>query len=562
LADGTYSYYIVASYSVEDAPATKTVSITMAKKPFEGSFFEEFDYPAGNAEALKAAGWDVSANTINNSWYVKAESGFPPNAAFFLTPSGGEYSESLTSPYFDASESEDLYLSFLVVIAQGASPDAQKLAVEIFDGAAWTTLEDISSTGPWDTFAVRSYNVSPSAAGKDNIRIRFRCHGNATGEDLNWFLDNVELADANHRLTADDPAAVSANRAEDQTVHLHWADPNGRVLLRYVNNDEILGGIGNDGDPFIAANICSPEDLKAFDGYKLTSISFFRATSPAADTIVFNQPVFSGYASQGEGRLVNIRVENAPLGEWTTIELPTPITIEADKPRYYGVELVEHDTLDWPVGVGYSYEWDPVTYQSSPLFVADGRGNVYSEDGGATWNKLSDLDESLKYDLFHIRATLAQDPETPAKERIRGYRVFRNNVNLLGEGSLTLLNNFTDTIPLPADVEACYTVHAYYINRSVSEGITACITRINGIDPVNGENGVKVYPNHLKKDETITIDLSSDWKGAAIALYNLSGEKVKTIQATGPQIPVQLNVEPGVYFLKINNKNAVKLIVR
>ncbi|MDR2805777.1 MAG: hypothetical protein LBB85_09105, partial [Dysgonamonadaceae bacterium] len=476
LADGTYSYYVVASYATKDAPATKTLTVTMGKKAFSGLFLEEFSYTGKDMGALRAAYWDVSQNTIDDSWYVKSESGLPPNAAFFLVPVGGEYNESLTSPYLDVTESPDLYLSFSIAIPGSNIPgtENQYLSVEIFDGSAWHSIENIPATGK-SIFMPKKYDVS-QYAGKENVRIRFRCHGNASGADLNWFIDNVELADGAHVLVEEAPLTMSAWYVKSEgNTHINWSDPRGHVSLRYMPSDTPIGGIGNSGETFIAANTYSSEDLKSFEGYKFTSISFFRTENPEPKAPITVEPDFRWFVSQGKNRLVDEPVINPQIG-WNTLQLTNPVEIDATKPLYYGVEVVTHDVEDWPVGVAHLLYWDSITYQAAPTSIINGRGNIYSEDQGATWKKISDSGAGYEYDLFCIRATLAQDVSNQPKERLIGYRVLRDGVNLKGEGTLTILNSCTDTVPLPLNKQVCYEIQAFYTSQVASEGVSDCFT--------------------------------------------------------------------------------------
>jgi hypothetical protein len=559
LPDGTYSYYVVASYTGKNAPATKVQTITMGKKPFNGLFLDEFNYPVGDRAALRAALWDISTNTMSDSWTIK-ESGLPANEAFFLTPIGGDYDESLTSPYFDASESNNLRLSFVITIPMN-SP-TEKLAVELFDGENWQTIDDISATSDnARTVRPRTYNVS-EYAGKDNIRVRFRCHGTVVAADLNWFIDNVELADEAHGLVEEPPLAVSARYvAKEGTVHLNWVEPHGYVSLRYMDLEEPVAGMGNAGESFIAANLYPAENIQIYDGYQLTSLSFIKVTNlePAAPITV--EPRFKWFVSQGGVRKLaeNVVITNE-IG-WNSIQLAEPITIDASQPLYYGVEVVQHDAEDQPIGVGNMWK-DIVEDQMNILIAtatADGRGNVYSEDGGITWKKLSDGE--LKTNIFCVRATLVEDLSVQPKERLLGYRIFRDGVNLK-EGFYSELNNYTDTIPLLPGEKPCYEIQAFYNSGFASEGVESCITAINSIHPINGENDLKAYPNLIRKGETITVELSNQGSNAVIGLYDLSGKKIKEVKAGGQKTAVQLDVDPGVYFLKVNDKGTVKIVVK
>jgi hypothetical protein len=208
------------------------------------------------------------------------------------------------------------------------------------------------------------------------------------------------------------------------------------------------------------------------------------------------------------------------------------------------------------------------------MLIAAGRGDIYSDasdgaDYGKVWHKMADERPEAPYDLFAIRATLAKDTSIPPKGRVRGYQILRNGVNvadpiIYGTDLLWSLNNFTDLDPFANSNEACYTVKVYYTYQEYSEAKSDCVSKLNGIDLVKDAGGLKVYPNILKKNETLTVELSNatDRNQSMIRIYDIAGKKVQEIQAAGKSIPVQLKVEAGVYILKVNDKYAVKLIVR
>jgi hypothetical protein len=136
---------------------------------------------------------------------------------------------------------------------------------------------------------------------------------------------------------------------------------------------------------------------------------------------------------------------------------------------YFGIEVVEHDFSDLPVGVSVG---DNHNFE----FPYEGRGNLYSEDGGQTWGTLSEFEIQ---GVISIRANLLRFPESTPKERLIGYKVFRENENLMGQDwdgndNITTLNNYTDLYPLE-NPEACYQVIAYYDVQQESEKVEFCL---------------------------------------------------------------------------------------
>jgi hypothetical protein len=328
--------------------------------------------------------------------------------------------------------------------------------------------------------------------------------------------------------------------------------------------DTPFAALGNDGYPIIAANQFLPEDLVAFEGYKLTSLSFFRTSSDAATTT----PVFRWFVQQDGQRLFDAPVIDPVLG-WNTIELETPLSIDVSKPLYYGVELVQHDAEDWPLGAGSFYLYTS-SNQYIDMLYADGKGNLYSENGGKSWQVLSDYSDEYLYHLWCVRATLAKDPAAVRNlyRDLSSYEVYRNGQRLFSAifaSSIPALelNHFIDLDPLPGN-DACYTVKSYYkIYRQYSNGKTACLT-INGIDLVEETGGLKVYPNVINRNETIQLELPGNFnfQNAKANIYDLSGKLVKTQQINALQTSILIDLNAGVYLLKINDAETVKLIVK
>ncbi|MDR0763239.1 MAG: T9SS type A sorting domain-containing protein [Bacteroidales bacterium] len=561
LANGRHSFYVVSSYTSKDAEKTRTLSYLLSRTNIP--IFEEF---GNNIDTS----WNISYNTsANSSWFIDQLSGYPPACAKFVSPMGGFYNESLTSPYFDAVTSTAMQLSFMLGIPGSELSGAtdEMMYVEIFADNAWDTLEEIHALTFYSGWHSKSYDIS-QYAGKENLRIRFRTTGESVGATLNWFLDNVEVTDQSSMFVEENPLNMSANYVEEENkVHVQWSDPHGFVDLRYSVQDspeEVVSAIGNKGKSIIAVNKYMAGDLSAFEGYKLTSISFLRGMNPDKPFGSISEPTFKWYLSQGDERLFDGEVGSTEAGVWKTIILDNPVTIDNTKPLYYGVEVTQHDELDWPLATGYVWKEKFVDgiieYHGNN--IVDGRANLFSEDGGSTWDKLSNHLEDGDPQIFLIRATLAKDPDAVKKDRLMGYRVFRNNVNMLGTGNLTSLNNYTDTLP-PSGMN-CYEIQAYYTTGSASDGVEDCVdlSNISNEQVKQANVGLKVYPSFVQNGETVTVETDVA-AGGTLRLYDAKG-KLLYVRLCEPQAKqfIQMNVAPGVYLLQFGNYGTTKLIVK
>lgn len=653
LTDGTYIYTVSAVYDNEkEARTSKAVRVTMGRKSvpyFEGFNDCQHQWVGQEEIPLSTVFWDVTANTLpfEESWHVGA-SGQPVPCAFFFMPGAGAFEESLTSPFLDARGTKDLILRFNMT-PPGVS-SVEKMKVEISDGTKWHQLDEMTGWGsPFEGFLAKEYDASV-AAGKENVRIRFTCHG-AYGSGLNWNIDNIELADKAHAFVPEPPSIVAAVEDKDAGhIMISWADPNGVAKLRYVYKDEQTAGmIGNEGKTFIAANMYTPEDLAIYKDFKITALSFMPATNPGA--AISKNATYKWYVAQDGKRLYDAPVKDSPTLQWVTEEVSAPIEIDVTKPLYYGVEIVTHEPLDLPIATSDLYYLEPydIMYMRVSIDVYAGKGNIYSEDGGQTWEQIPTyIDEynNPVYQLFCVAATIAKDPAVSKKEGLWTYSVYRNGKNIMAEQHKddqfkeTRLTNFIDANPLPAGTEACYEVRASYFNLLVSEPVQACYTRVpyhitasatgegtispsgevaveHGKDqtftftPADGYKLEKIlvdgnevaeehvtdksytftkvtedhtiagvferevsiseaesfrvmaYPNPIAHGETLNVEVNAadDMQNTTLKLYSISGAMIKEVKITGKVTPVQLDVAPGLYVLKVEDR-VLRIVVK
>jgi PKD repeat protein len=138
------------------------------------------------------------------------------------------------------------------------------------------------------------------------------------------------------------------------------------------------------------------------------------------------------------------------------------------------------------------------------------------------------------------------------------------NFNAAQTGNTTYQWNFGD-----GGTSANPATQYHYLNSFVTAKFNACLTVINsagcfsqtckqvsitgGVNNLNKLSGVKIYPNPNKGNFTVTVeDPKSD---IAIAVYNLLGELVKTVETTSLKstYSIDLNVANGVYLVKVTN---------
>ncbi|MDH6355651.1 hypothetical protein M2132_001996 [Dysgonomonas sp. PH5-45] len=586
VVDGEHEYYVTAVYGETESRPTATASVMMAKGEFP--FFDAFEnYSTGGymttpREYLSKGGWDVSVNTvptIDDSW-ISGTGGLRGNTAFFMTPSTGDYNEYMASPYLDMSNAEDAWLRFNFWIYGGSAEEF--VAVEAFDGEEWVAIDTIACINTNMEYIPYKMELTEQLAGNANARFRFVAFGNAaaTGGGTNIKIDNVDLYDTANMFPEDPVSAISATQWKNENdgsevVYINWADPNGYARLRYLTpilTQWTAGKIGNDGAPFIAANMYPAEDLAIYDGYKLTSISFMPTTSATTAKV---SATYKWFVSQGGERLFSADVTGdlADL-EYTTIELDEPIDIDVNKPLYYGVEVVSHGMDDLPIATSDVYamepDVDPVTGIPTGMMwnvsynVADGRGNIFSEDGGKTWEKVGSFmgDGGTEvYQIFNIHAEIMKDPTVEPKDRILGYSIYRNGEDIYHEvfeenRELVKLTTFIDTKPL-VDQEATYEVKVEYFSQESSEAKEVKITFTpNSIENVDANGFITVTP-------TLAVNyVNIEGEFVKATMYDVNGKVVA--ETSNNQISVG-SLPAGTYIVKVStSKGEVtkKIIVK
>lgn len=83
----------------------------------------------------------------------------------------------------------------------------------------------------------------------------------------------------------------------------------------------------------------------------------------------------------------------------------------------------------------------------------------------------------------------------------------------------------------------------------------AKLTVTVGIDDIN-KKSVKVYPNPVKDYVTLTADVTIE----EVTIYSITGRKLQTVYGNNQKIQLNMgNLNPGMYIIKINNTQVVRV---
>ena len=536
LTTGNYNYYITAVWGSEESIPSDRIKYNVGS--MEIPFMENF-----STGSLDTNYWNLPTDMTR--WKISAQDGLRPPALEFTVPVYASYRDTILSPYMEGNGHQEILLAYNIAIPVMGNITGDTMKVEIFDGNNWQLIKEhhTKRNGSF-TFQYEEIDISNWTSDRE-FRIRFIGVGTNRGEFPLWFIDNIYIYTPEDALVPEAPISLTAHQSENDWVYLNWADHNEVAQLSYLEFTESTFGISNLGEPFIAANKYTAQDLASYEGYYLTSISVIMSR------IESFMPACTLYVSQGGERKVSQPIGQFTPQSWNTFELQTPYLIDHTQDLYYGIEVGQHASSDLIIGL-----CDPVMGENGdePFNIYDGRSNLYSEDNARTWNKLSDAD---LIGSLGITGILKKDVSTVQDGRILGYKIYRNGVSLLGsEGGgdiLTIINNYTDYRPLNS--RACYEITAYYDTQEESpRSESFCFTTTDIIE--NEVPGLLVYPNPVHDHINIVVPFID------ATLFDLQGNMI--LNSNEPQINVN-GITPGIYFLRINlldGRNTTRKIIK
>jgi hypothetical protein len=178
--------FFVLNYSI-------TISQTRLKEDFSSA--SGVNPPAGWSSQV------VSGNASTDKWnfddpYVMSplasnSSGtFATFAGFFYSDDGIAESAELISPSFSCASDVDVTLSFYEYYYNDGGVGSGDIFISTDNGTTWAKIYSQSGSESPKVPTLRSLNISSGAAGKSNIRIKFKAAGNGS---VAWILDDVSV---------------------------------------------------------------------------------------------------------------------------------------------------------------------------------------------------------------------------------------------------------------------------------------------------------------------------------------------------------------------------------
>ena len=483
--------------------------------------------------------WSIDANNYENS------------SPYMCTISIGNtpWESALYSPFITTDKGEDLFVSFYTAY-QLVNTANQNLSTDYLyvdystDGEHWTTVKSICAgdIAPYSWRLVKA-DIDGDLSGKP-FQLRFRAHGegNAT---LKWNIDCICL---NNKYEGAAPAEVKAVKTNDGKVKVMWQNSLKAYELSRLGNTSVLCNycIGSEGVPLITAVDLKYEDMIDHVGEYITAVSAFIFDNPDITTdqsTMAEAIIYANGKEVSKEQFTNIFNDPSP----STVTLSQPVKIEADKSYRIAVRIFDYDVAQ-----------TPVYYSASEDFVP-GATDLYSEDEGVTWHRLSDVfagaeDKYLAKCIWPIRAHVSSQGWTNTDKQLEkellGYNVYRNGEQLNDNAVYAAHPFFIDEQPVE---NVTYSVRAFYKDGRVSDITAAADVLPSAITAMEaGEPSTWQWD-----DDSRELTISGN---ANAVLYDSNGKVVGRATATGMNLR---NLSAGIYLLRISqgSKETVEKII-
>ena len=471
---------------------------------------------------------DFSSQSLGtNGWTVQRDYGKTGSQYFGCIPYFGlnntpycttlsdqnvPYSFSLVSRHINAKDKENVYISFArkwqYANGDDWNIDKDTLSVEVStDGHTWGVakhllLNEIQS----NSWGFEYIDLTSLAAGK-TFQVRFHLHGQAEAQ-MAWFLDNIRIDEKpQHEGTT-----AIGTATEDGKFRLIWKNSIGAYQLSYLANPtkNAYGlQLGNEGKEIIAANKFEPSDLKLYDGKYITSITTEITQAESTDPT----PTRVAIVVYENGTLIREQeITDLAFNAYGTYKLDEPVAVDASKELMVGLKIIEH-------GVDQM----PLVYHNTYNFY-DGKSNIYSTDGGATWLSLNDYYKNVEgketdgYACWLISANVTDTPEAASIDydtNQYAYEVYKNGQICTPYLTHFLESGFTDESSVEGDT---YEVRTFYLDNTVSQLSNA--VKNSGYSAIEGvESAESLYT--VENGVVTTTD-----RNAKVEIYDADGTKL------------------------------------
>ena len=317
--------------------------------------------------------------------------------------------------------------------------------------------------------------------------------------------------------------------------------PNSLYFLYYKNISQ-----------FTAASRFTTDDLQNFYGSKLTQVRFAAVNTQCKYTI---QVWLTDPENSGNINVPNViaatKTVNNPSHGINDVTLDSPVSLENNKELWIGIQYQMSPVInDYVAG----YDGEPSATQRNWLYYNTTDGwQYYEEADSVNWF----ICGYLQFDNTFLKA--------PADTWLRSgtpnaYTIYRDNVKIGTSKQTTYVD------PQPPSGSHIYCVSVAYDDGKESEPV--CVQASNTITSIENVNNpdeeINIYPNPIKKGETLTIHCDAQ-ENSTLSIYNISGQLIQQEQITESVIRKKMDFRPGIYLLQIKNSSKAfirKIIIR
>lgn len=548
-----YPQYSVASVfknrttgKLFEAPKSEPLTVTVPDT-YVLPLYDDFD--SGSLETNYWTKIVQKGDKIMGNWAPMVYSGIVDKGLYSSTYSLVPYSSSLISRPMDATGKANVWVSFVIAYQllnsdnQPLEGDSLSIDVSVDKGNNWEevktyTLSQLSRN--WNFIKI---DLSSKVGGK-LFQVRLSKHGEGMAE-FTYFIDLFKVGTAPEKEAPEGLAGAS----DQQNVNLIWKNAYQAYQLNYQTGESSLA-IGDEGNPFIAVNAFDAKDMEMYKGKYLTSV---RAYVNHDFNIENSEETHASVVVFEDGKLIREQeIESIDYNEDNIVILKEPVAIDATKELKIGLKIFDYDARQIPI-----------TYQNTVDFIA-GKSDLYSQDNGKTWQKLSNFFAGIKgkeedgYCSWRISGDVTDEQTVvsgiaPDKD-LYGYNLYRNGEQL-NEGVIYYQQpHFIDNKPLD---QATYEVLAFYLDGSVSEISNALVySKADNINNERSDDLLIIYPNPAT--DYAKIDGIFD----QVTLLDVNGQ---TRIITTENILNVSDLPAGIYILKIETGKKVeirKLVVK
>lgn len=361
------------------------------------------------------------------------------------------------------------------------------------------------------------------------------------------------------------PQNLVAEKQSWNNVELTWEAPSDQPIytLQWDNGENNTSiGTGEAFD-FDAASRWTPEDLAPFDGMYLTEISFY----PAEEQSEYYLRVWTGEAAT---LVVDQQVTDVNIDAWNTVELETPVQIDASEELWFGYRA--NAETGYPAGCDAG---PALTGKGDMINDPEAGWVAMSEAYGLdfNWNlagTVTNMEEGYQANLGEIQdvernsnrsggefttsGEINSDPQMLTFDReLSGYNVYRNGTQL-NDSPINVTYYWDLDLPIEPGVGAEF---EYYVEAVFSGGCTSPsdVEVVDyGTDAGSKNAGtINVYPNpaydHVKAAIPNNIE--------SLRVINYVGQQLYQKNITSETV-VNINTErfeAGAYLIQFTTDN-------